>query len=229
MRLRAITIGAALAAASILAVSAASAADLFRDPVPVAQEKRDWGGLYAGIYAGAGAIVNKGGYNLCAEKEECEAGSISLDGIGGEGWVAGGMAGWNFHLANWVLGLEVSGGFKELETTASAPGFKLTAAPEYNVDVSARVGRVLNDVTLLYALGGYSHMKYVVELTGLSDQTQNYNGWHVGAGLEHMIAEHWTIRAEYRFTQYNGESWGVPGLDIEPSSHVGRIGLAFLL
>lgn len=209
-------IGAAIA---LFAINA-HAADISTERTEFqVEDPVSWNGIYAGAYAGLGAVVNKASF-----------GPIEADGIGGEGYVLGLMFGANFDPGrDWIIGAQVDGGLKELETNLSAPGFNLDASPEYNVDVSARVGYKLRPETIWYLLGGYSYLhQYTVSLTGLSDQTVDYHGWHAGTGIESQFADRWTARVEYRYTQYQGENWNVQGLDIEPSSHVGRIGIARL-
>ena len=67
-----------------------------------------------------------------------------------------------------------------------------------------------------------------ITLGGSASFSQDYHGFHVGTGIETHISNSLTARVEYRYTQYGGEDWGTTGfLDIEPSSHTGRIALAY--
>lgn len=43
-----------------------------------------------------------------------------------------------------------------------------------------------------------------------------------------MLTDNLTARVEYRFTQYRKEDWGIDGLEVEPSSHAGTVGVAWL-
>ncbi len=67
---------------------------------------------------------------------------------------------------------------------------------------SGRVGYSV-DRTLLFGKGGaaLAHVKYVVNVPGVVSETPTAQrlGWIIGAGVEHALTEHWSIKAEYNY------------------------------
>jgi outer membrane immunogenic protein len=187
----------------------------------IAMESPDWTGLYLGVYGGGGAIVN----NI----EIPPAGGANINGLGGEGVLGGVMAGYNYQMNNIVLGLQGEVGFNDLKSEANLGGFNAEAKQNFVAALSARAGLLVTPDTLAYIIGGYSHSNYKLTTNVGFSAHENYDGFHVGGGLETKITSNATLRAEYRYTSYSGEDWGSGGvLNIEPSSHTGTIGLAWL-
>ncbi|MGI9414242.1 MAG: outer membrane protein [Hyphomicrobiales bacterium] len=198
------------------------AADYIRPEEPVAETT--WSGVYLGGFIGGGAIVN-----------EIDVGGLNFDGVGGEGFVGGGFLGVNYQVgSNFVIGAQVELGVADLQTdfnTNVLGGIDVDAAPDFNLAVSGRLGYLADPDTLLYVIGGYSYAEYEVDISiggGSADFDEKYNGFHVGGGIETRLTESLTARVEYRYTQYGDEDWGTGGvIDVEPSSHVGTVGLAW--
>ncbi len=208
------------AAALVGAASIANAAGTGQPPAT------SWTGLYVGGYIGAGAMVN----NI----EIPGLGAGNFNGIGGEGILGGGMVGFNYQIApKFVVGLQGDFGFNDLDTELNIPGVPLTASagPAYTLSVSGRAGWLATQDTMLYVLGGYSLAKFKAKISlggGSFSAKQNYDGLHVGGGIETKIAPNLTARLEYRYTQYSGEDWGTGGvLNIEPSVHTAAVGIAW--
>jgi opacity protein-like surface antigen len=70
-----------------------------------------------------------------------------------------------------------------------------------------RAGILLNDETLLYGGGGWTLAH--VEARNLTDnpffqpvETFLADGWTAGVGVERKLASNWSIRAEYRYTNF---------------------------
>lgn len=179
-----------------------------------------WTGFYVGANAGAGAVV-----------DEIEVPPLGLDlnGIGGEGLLGGILAGYNWQMNTMVVGVEAGVGYDNLETQARITGLGSISAKQGLVySASLRIGTLLSPETLAYAIGGYSHSDYEVHVSGLGSFDQDYNGFHIGAGLETALSQNLTGRIEYRYTSYSGEGWNTGGtLDVSPSTHTGTIGIAW--
>jgi len=214
-------------AASLLLVEQSFSADLPQDPIETVEPGHGWTGLYVGGFIGAGGIVNN--------VEFPALGAGNFNGIGGEGLFGGVMAGYNFQVtSNFVVGIEGEVGLTDLTTELNIPGLvSVEAQPEWTAAVSARLGWLPSADTMIYVLGGYSYADYNVDINpggGGGGFSQDYHGLHIGTGMEARIRRNLTARVEYRYTQYGGEDWGTAGaIDIEPSSHTGRIGLAWNL
>ncbi len=220
--------GVSTLAVSLFLANAAVAADPPQAPVPpvfIPEPAHSWTGPYVGVFIGAGGIVN--------DIEIPGLGAGNFNGIGGEGVFGGVMLGYNFQVSsNFVIGIEGEIAATDLTTELNIPGIiSFDAQPEWTAAVSARLGWLTSPNTMLYLIGGYSYADYNVDLAlfgGSASFSQDYHGFHVGTGMETHISNSLTVRVEYRYTQYGGEDWGTAGfLDIEPSSHTGRIALAY--
>ena len=202
--------------AMALLVSPAIAADPYQPDVELrGLTPYDWSGAYVGAYVGAGAIVN-----------ELSLGGLTANGVGGEGIMGGGFVGYNYSLSGFILGLQAEIGIGDLETTAAAPGFALTAKQTWDYSISARAG-VPIDRALLYLIAGYTHAEYETTITGAPKFRQGYNGWHLGTGVDVAVTDSIFVGMEYRYTQFGGENWNLPGLDVAPSSHTGKIRVGY--
>jgi outer membrane immunogenic protein len=210
------------AAVSTLALAlAGSATALAADPV---REAPNWTGFYLGVYAGGGAVVN--------EIESSVLGDLDFNGVGGEGLLGSIMAGYNYQMDNFVLGIQGEAGYNDLGTELEIPGLgglDLDAEQGFVAAVSARLGLLVTPETLAYIIGGYSYSEYETDISGLGSFDENFDGFHIGGGLETMIGSNATVRVEYRYTGYSSEDWDTDGaVDVSPSTHTGTVGLAWL-
>lgn len=209
--------GIPILALSVLLSNTALAAD----PPELVFPTGSWTGPYVGGFIGAGGIVNN-----------IEIGAGNFNGVGGEGFLGGIFVGYNYQFDNdIVIGIQGELGVTDLTTDLVIPGFViLDAQPQWTVAISGRLGWLASPTTLLYLIGGYSYADYDVDINFLGapfNFNQDYNGFHVGTGIETHVSRRVTARVEYRYTQYSGENWGVGGLNVEPSSHTGILGLAY--
>lgn len=194
----------AIVASSLLVTTTASFAD---------DNHAGWNGGYLGLQVGSGAVVNEIGF-----------GPVSFNGIGGEGLTFGTLAGWNFQVGNnFVLGIQGDVSWTDLETSLTA---FLSAKPEYIASLSGRVGWIAHPDTLVYLIGGLSWTDYEVNFPG-AQFSQSYSGAHIGGGIESRLTEQLSARLEYRYTQFDGENWTLPGFDVEPSIHSANLALVW--
>lgn len=204
-----------LATVSMVALtSAARAADMpaampakerMYSPVPVAT----WVGGYVGVQGGLvqrdTSFVDGGfftGANSTTRIDERKTGAA-----------VGGLLGYNWQQGSFVYGVEGDWNWTSAKTSQFTP----TLNGNINEDLSTnwlatlrgRVGLAF-DSTLLYVTGGaaFGHAQNSVELVGtggaagrVASFTQNQTrvGWSAGAGVEHMLTQHWTVRAEFRY------------------------------
>lgn len=66
------------------------------------------------------------------------------------------------------------------------------------VGVTARLGYAFTPTTLGYALGGYNNYR--------SFERHDLDGFAVGAGLEHKISRVTYVKAEYRYSDFDGRT-----------------------
>jgi outer membrane immunogenic protein len=159
----------------------------------------------------------------------------------------GGMAGCNWQWSgNWVSGLEGDGEWTDV--TGGTTEFPNTGIPadiyetqiNWQASIRARMGYGF-DRTLLYVTGGaaFADIKhsYAVPTVGVSqDFTKTRVGWTVGGGIEQAITPDWTVRLEYRYSDF-GMISNVPNLpagnwttyteEHNVTEHAVRLGIAY--
>lgn len=230
-----------LGAASVLAlVSSAHAADMV---APVAASGFNWSGFYLGVGGGVGAVNHRAGLGLSNGQQS--AGLGSFNGIGGDGVFGEITAGYDHMLGERLL----LGGFIDAQVSNIGPslgasgrllssflgsGIDADLTNQYGFDVGARLGYVLNPSTLGYVLGGYSwrHFKLDGSYDGDSFSfTKDRGGYMVGVGMETVVGSNWTIKTEYRYSDYGNPtvySYDLSettalDLNLHPSTHTFHI------
>jgi len=183
--------------AGLAAMTPASSSDAAKDaPYTTAV---DWSGLYAGIHGGYGwANVDTG------------LGSVHVDG-----WLGGGHLGLQRQFERWVIGVEASYSFGELDghRTISIGGdpMRLDAAISDLLLVTGRLGYAWDD-RLLYIKAGYASADAEVGATFLGVATQaksRLDGWTAGFGLERLITPNIAIGLEYNYIDLGSKSIAV--------------------
>ncbi len=122
------------------------------------------------------------------------------------GGVGGAHIGYNYQVAQFVLGLEGDvNGTSYSGSTFSALGLA-NVSTKIPVDGSAR-GRIgyAWDRALFYATGGAAFADIKDSFAGpggFASLSRTRVGWTVGGGVEYAITNNWSVRAEYRYTDY---------------------------
>ena len=185
-----------------LGIAPAVAADLAARPYTKAPAAAIAINNWTGFYLGA-----MGGY----AHEDADAFALS-------GGFAGGTAGYNWQTGNLVFGLEVDGAWADVGATVDViPGL---ASIDYTIrsmgTVRGRIGYAFDQV-LLYGTGGYAWSDNRLSATALGvsiSDSQFHSGWTVGAGVEVMFAPKWSVKAEYLYKSFEGQTYfagTVPG------------------
>ena len=162
-------------------------------------------------------------------KQSFDSTAVRVGAFGGRNWMLGSSfiprveadIGWaNNRNANGPIpGTTASGGPSIAPATTNGD----TAAVNLQWDASlrARVGSLIRPDTLLFATAGIAvqqvemvatcnndgitHATYCTQPAGIphnDSQTRWMPGWTIGAGLEHMLADHWLLRLEYRYADF---------------------------
>ena len=242
--------GVALAAASVGLVGAAHADGYSRTSAkdaPVMAEAVNWNGAYIGAAIGYGIATTdvdlkyKGydyGYDEYKAVDYYEGSSsslFSLDGISSEGVQGTITVGYDRQIHPGVLaGIFADYTFGDLDTNASLLGaIKLDAEISDTWSVGARLGLIRSN-TLWYAMAGYteSDLNWKISAYGykLASGGENLTGYFIGGGVEHQLARGLTLKAEYRFSDYDqvtlAKGYGL-SLDTETDVHSVRVGVAW--
>ncbi|WP_119268948.1 outer membrane protein [Taklimakanibacter deserti] len=193
-----------------------------------------WSGFYVGGYVGAGAA--KARTELGADFGEIGGFDADLNGIGGDGFLGGALAGFNWQVSDrFVLGIQGDIGWTDIEADLDAdPLINAKAGPDFIANASLRAGYLVTPDTLFYIIGGYSYAEFKLDGELFEavdfDADQKYDGYHVGAGMETRLTDRLTARVEYRYTEFGSEDWDTDGfLDVKPTMHTGTLGLAYNL
>lgn len=212
----------------VLAVGAASAADVptYDAPAAVAAPTPSftWTGPYVGLQAG---------YNWFESDNRVNGFSPSTSP---DGPSVGAFAGYNYQFDNspLVIGVETDlnyGGADARRHTAGFTGLsdtRIRNESDFNGAVRGRIGYAF-DRFLVYGAGGlaYSDREVKARAEGAggvsgSDDTIAV-GWTVGGGVEAAISDNVTARVEYRYSDYGTDSFSVAGSRVKSDLTENRV------
>ncbi len=124
------------------------------------------------------------------------------------GFTYGGQIGYDANLdGQFVLGAEA---FLTGDTSKNQFPGAVTFDGGRSFGLTARAGVLAGPRTLIYAKGGWENGRFTYEQQrfGLANlrHSANANGWTLGAGIEQMLTENVSARAEFRHTKFNSFS-----------------------
>jgi len=128
--------------------------------------------------------------------------SIGAGGSSEEGVAYGIAGGYDFRSGNAVFGVEA-------EAADSTTDQGLTEATR-DLYIGARAGALVGSNMLLYGKLGYANAG-----ASFAGADANFDGIRAGAGLEYLVGRNVSLRAEYRYTNYEqglSRNQGVVGL-----------------
>jgi outer membrane immunogenic protein len=224
------------------AIGAAQAADLpsRKGPPPAvyAPPIFTWTGFYVGLNAGAAIRNNQWGSNYYAGSPFYG----TPTGSNGVGFTGGGQIGYNWQMNSVVFGLEADLNYLSAQNASNA-AYWLGATNSTGGllgTVRGRLGLAL-DRWLIYATGGfaYGNAYYQAWYPYGPAATPFYYGnsssgmklgYTVGAGVEYAIANNWSIKAEYLFTDIrrNNSGYYAPAYwSRATQNHIVRLGVNY--
>ncbi|WP_315797488.1 MULTISPECIES: porin family protein [unclassified Bradyrhizobium] len=207
-----------LATVALAALAApAAAADLAARPTytkaPVAAPVLTWTGFYIGAM---------GGY----ANEDADFAAM-------KGGFAGGTVGYNWQQGAVVFGLEADAAWADINANVGALGVNAESKIRDWGTVRGRIGYAFGP-TLLYATGGYAWADNRISLTApgfAASDSKIHSGWTVGAGVEYMFAPNWSLKGEYLYKSFGGESYTFTGLGTLATGtlnvHSGQVGINY--
>jgi outer membrane immunogenic protein len=212
--------------------AAPALADGYSRPAPaygapvVQQGLPSWSGFYLGAGVGAGAVVHDVTIGVAG------LGNVSNDGIGGQGIFGTALVGYDHQFGTFVLGVFADYDFSGISSDFSAFGLSSASLDhKRSWAVGARFGFLSSPSTLWYGTAGYTQADFDASSTVGSFDLGTFSGYFLGAGVEGKLGGGWSLRGEYRFSQFGSETvFSAPGLlniDFEPSMHTARLALTY--
>lgn len=194
MKLRSLLLSTVVVGSACNAALAADLPSRRAPPVFVPPPVFVWTGFYLGAYAGGhfGGTNNIGG----------------VVDLKKSGFVAGGLAGFNWQFNQIVLGGEGEAGYADYNKTFGP----ISTKTDVSGRIRGRLGYALGPIgfgqaAMIYAAGGASFLpiRFTVGGAGL---TLDRTGFNVGAGVEVAVTPNWIVRAEYIYDDYGTKNLG---------------------
>jgi outer membrane immunogenic protein len=162
---------------------------------------RSWAGFFAGGTLGTGIGRNDSTF---VEPAAAEAFFLSP-----RGWDAGGLVGYNWQSANWVVGVEgdFQGSTGTGYLTSLADGTSIDQKLSWFGTVRGRLGYGVGDALFYATAGGaFGEVKEsITQAAAVGSFSHTKSGFAVGGGIENrldlfgLLGPNWTTRAEYLF------------------------------
>ena len=124
--------------------------------------------------------------------------------VTGDGLVYGGQVGYDANIGGAVLGLEGSITGRSGNNGSATLDFETGRT----INVTARAGLLVSPESLLYARGGFSNARF--SFTNPAGNSENRNGYTLGAGYERSLADNISARIEYAYSDYGSDT--LPGI-----------------
>jgi outer membrane immunogenic protein len=198
---------------------------------PAAATGPNWNGFYVGVGIGAGALVADKplfGYGYHSDERY----DISSTEYGGEGVFGTVTIGYDRVIRpGWVAGVFADYDFgSSISSEKTVFGYGASLDHEHSWAIGARLGFLTNPGTLLYGTVGYTETGLDVFHLGSS----TFTGYFVGAGIETFLRDNWTLKLEYRYSDFGSETlsepyYFQPGAELDPSTHTARLVLSYKL
>jgi opacity protein-like surface antigen len=229
-----------VAAVMVVVAAPAVAADAPIYTAPPVYAPWSWTGFYLGLHWGGGW-----GTKGWSDPTNFFAGAGFFPGSGPiGGLLAGGQAGFNYQVGSIVWGAEVDFSLANLDGntncggTAAGGGWICHARVNGLGTLAGRLGYAF-DHSLLYlkAGGAWANEKHDVSsfffLNNFAGSETRW-GWTLGAGFEHALTPHWSVKAEYNYLGFGTDRVNLPDqfgnnppFDISQHIHVFKMGLNY--
>lgn len=195
---------------------------------------------WTGIYIG-GQVGYEWGRTSSAVDTGAVAGLVGIGSSDDHGVVGGGHVGYNYEVGSLgsvlpmfggmggglVIGVEgdVNGAsYSGTNDVLGAGTVFLHSRTDLDASVRGRVG-VAFDRVLIYGTGGvaFGELRNSIDAPGLFGEGHETGrvGWTAGGGIEYAIDNNWSIRAEYRYTDYGhyGQTFAPVGVAVPLRFH----------
>ena len=193
---------------AIALAGSAFAADLPIAPPPPPVPIFSWTGLYLGLQIGYAWDHDSENFGLgptpLLPVPFFLASSFSTSP---SGVIGGAHIGYNLQIGQWVAGIEGTADGTSLSQTVFDPisGINVSTKAPIQGSFRARAG-VAWDRALIYVTGGAAftsiHNDYSTFGLATESISKTRSGWTVGAGIEYAVTNNWSVRAEYRYSDF---------------------------
>lgn len=181
----------------------------------------DWTGFYVGL---------QGGYGWGWPEFDLPFPTFMQQAWPANGLFGGAMAGYNYEFGASHIVLGVEGEYSAGDLSGNVIdtfGFSHTATVKNIGSIDARFGLALTgmywDHMMLYLIGGAAFgdptQTFTTPLGTASFDGGDHDGWDFGSGIEVAVADHWTVRGEWRM--YGFTSASLPLSPVLPGIHFG--------
>jgi outer membrane immunogenic protein len=213
---RSLLLGIAIIGAGI---GNAAAADFADTPA------NDWTGFYGTLSAGYSSI-GLDGTQIDTDFSEPLPGLSDSDSSRSDGAALGLGLGYNYDAGDFVFGLD---GDVSFLTNENQLEMKQTVEADYDWFATARARAGFDsDGTLLYLTGGLALLDANFD-DGADSHGETLVGWTAGAGMEHMISDSFSIKAEALYADFGSVDFTLSGdeTDIDTEMVIVRAGVSF--
>lgn len=166
-----------------------------------AEAPSSWTGLYVGLNGGLAWNESSGHVHDAAAPPDHTSASVDISG-----GTAGVQAGYNWQLGKYLAGIEADWNWADVSGShglANNPPFQFTSKLSSLATVRGRFGIACPD-TLFYLTGGLAIGRVDNKIPpgsydlfgGYPPDNATKTGWIAGGGIEHMMAPHWSVKAE---------------------------------
>jgi outer membrane immunogenic protein len=172
-----------------------------------------WSGLYIGLQIGYAWGRDTANFTTLDPDRPFFPADTSPQGV-----IGGGHVGYNLQIAQWVIGVEGAVDGTSLSKSvflSGTTGFLHATHPDLTVrsrediqgSIRGRLG-IAFDRVLLYGTGGVAFTaitnNYSLGAPFFLSQgfSKTRTGWTVGGGIEYAVTNNWSIRAEYRYSDF---------------------------
>lgn len=197
-----------------MAAPVAIAASLVAPTAMAQQPVFDWSGFYVGGHIGGGSAKSDWTFQNASFWNNVPGDRLA---VRPNGWLGGAQLGLNYQAGQWLVGIEGTWSWSDLNETLESPFYPGSDWLRTNVKslytVAARLG-ITSGQSLWYVKGGWVGGR--VELSAIepgapvaqwNPGTRSRSGWVLGTGVEHMIAPNWIAGIEYNYIDLGSKNY----------------------
>ncbi len=157
-----------------------------------------WTGFYIGLNGGGGLGASTWTTPV-----------VTTNSFTVNGGLVGGTIGGNYQIGEFVIGAEGDYDWQNLRGSSTNGACALTGcntASSWLATFRARAGYAPQQF-LYYVTGGGAATDIKAALSTSPWSSSTELGWTVGGGLEYAFVDHWTLKVEYLFADFQKASW----------------------